>query len=103
VIDYNVVKYPGPDVGAPTRPLHQIVLQVRILGADDPTPIERIIRRVILLENIGGDPNAGTIASRHSEGEIRTLEVEPILRFEYAAVAAILEVREQYSRKIEGG
>ena len=76
MIDDDVVQQSGSREQSEIRTLDKVVLQIRVLRADNPTSIERVARGIRLLEDIGGDANARLLASRHPESQVGALEIE---------------------------
>src|SRR4029077_12483519 len=95
------MKQAAPNVRIPGGTLDQIVLEVRVLRADYPTSVEVVVRRRGLLEHVGSDANAGAVTSRHPERQIRTFEVELVLRLRGSFVSTVLVVGVQHSGEID--
>src|SRR5439155_24767938 len=76
VVNHHVVEKATTNVRIPGSALDEIVLEVGVFCSDNPASIERVVRRGGLLKDICRDANAGAISGWHSEGDIRTLEIE---------------------------
>src|SRR2546423_2921612 len=100
VIDHLVVQKTAANVGVPAGTLDKVVLEIRVLGADHPPSVERIVRGRLLLEHVSSDANAGALTGRHSEGEIGALHVEVVGCFRRASGTTGLEIGVQNSGNI---
>src|ERR1700736_5480932 len=102
MINHNVVDQSAASYSGPAVALQVVVLKIGVLRAYHPAFIESVVRRGLLLKNVGGDANAGAVSRGHPECQIRALEIELVLVLCGALGALILIVRIQHSRKVDG-
>jgi hypothetical protein len=84
--------------------LEIVVLEVRVLGAKDPTLVVRVgvVGRARLLKDVGSNANARAIAGGHSESQVRALEIELVLSF-VRRLTVVLIIPEDNAREIQHG
>src|SRR2546426_4587194 len=101
MVNHHVVEKATANARIPGSALDEIVLEVGVFGADNPTSVKRVVRGGGLLKDIRGDADARPISRRHSERQVRTFEVEFVLGLRCSLIAAVLKVRVQHSGKID--
>src|SRR5665213_3862949 len=83
------------------RSLEKVILQVGVLRAQHPALVIGVVASDGLLIQISGDANAGAIACRHPERQIRPLDVELVLSLVRAFGALILIAPEDDTGEID--
>jgi hypothetical protein len=96
VLDHYVVQHAGPQRGVPRGPLDDVVLEVRILGADRPTIL------VARLKHVGRHADAHAVVDGGPHGDVRAIEQELVEVFARAA-EVVLVVAEDEAGDVHGG
>src|SRR5439155_15398619 len=95
VVDDDRVQHTDASEGGELTLPEVVVLEIAVLEANGPAPIVLVgvVRRVLLLKDVGGDADARAITGRHAEGQIDPLDIKlvEILRLRIGAVLVVAE------------